>query len=82
MPRNENSQGMRILWNISGKGISKMEMAVFCCKGGRRSNSNLTDSNPENLDFHDFLIFGTLRKPLYSRIDQECIPDLSGSGKC
>ena len=49
---------LKIYW----KGISKREVVWFCFTG-HRSNPNLTDWSPENLDVHDILIFATSRNP-------------------
>ena len=50
------------LCKLCGKDISKLEVAFFCFLG-HRSNPNLMGWSPENLDFHDFWIFGTRRIP-------------------
>ena len=79
MGRSRRSVGSFLL-KLYWKDISKMEMVLFCFMG-RQSNPNLTDSSPGNLDFHDFLTFGTLSNPYLwiwicrIRPTGPCLPD-------
>ena len=74
-----------ILLKMYWKGISKMELVLFCFMG-HWPNPHLTDKSPGNLDFQDFRIFGTLRNPslwiwIYQIISRSPRNSITVSGK-
>ena len=56
---------LAIFMDICGKDIFKLEVALLRFLG-HLSNPSLMDWSPENIDVHDFLIFGALRDPYLS----------------